>query len=167
MTARPIQPLTTGHQQECPFMAPSRAWLTYGEWLSPTDKRRYFGAIGGSSVGLVLLYVGKFLLDKNGRNTGSGVGWTLFLVGAIAAFLGIAVALRLIFRGQAAKRTAESGGPTDLSLDVIYDTSTWSVDVRAAVQDALTQRRVSVSWDSDELRLDRQFEALVDAIVAT
>lgn len=76
-----------------------------------------------------------------------------------------AIALRLVRRGRSivvASNRVRDGA----ALDVIYDTTSWTEEVRSAVENALQSSGVTPEWDGNELRVDQSYESMVDQIVA-
>jgi hypothetical protein len=148
-------------------MAPRGRSGVYVQALSPSDKRLYFWAIGIGTGGLACCYVGRYLLFKGGRNTGSTSGWVLLLVGLAICLVTFASDVRLILRGRSIVKMASECGTSDRSLDVIYDASSWTESVRSAVNDALSRNGITSVWDGNELKVDQSHEFIVDQAISS
>jgi hypothetical protein len=87
----------------------------------------------------------RIFLFRGRQSRGSAldwIDWILWIVGISIALASILLLYLLRRRGRAAYRAANSGTSTDLSLDVIYDTKGWSIELRETVATVLSQHGV-------------------------
>jgi hypothetical protein len=81
--------------------------------------------------------------------------------GAAIVLIGLAVMIVGIWASVADFRKGTYRSD-ESSLDVIYETAEWSDEIKRAVISAAQERDIPLVWIGDQLRLDRQWEAIVD-----